>query len=331
MLFIRMASRLMFLRTDQEEKLRDYLVEYQRGEEVDFHQGMERGSDESTIIFITGKNLQKTRIEDAKFVVLVNDPASICLTNLINSRVANLINRVDMGPSTILMRIAGDETLVKKEIKALYSGKDYPLEKAIDLGEDRDTILFLTYRQISTTIRTGDLLEGTLLIQQPGWEVFKSLRSRGVLLITRSLEERKWYELRINIYDSKEKYEKHYDRLNYVLEKLELGMVLEEGWTKDHALMLFSVVAYQIKLFTFYKPEEIKRILIGLEFDEGGNRVVDLDLYYRNKKISWVDIDRKKDRRKKVEEALNYRRTLLEKLSKEEQQQLQRLEEKIKE
>lgn len=331
MLFIRMASRLMFLRTDQGEKLRDYLVKFQSGKEVDLYQGMEEGSDESTLVFITGENLQKTRIEDAAYILLINDPASICLTNLINSQVSALINRVDMGPSTILMRIAGDQNLVKKEIRELYSGRELPMERAIDVGEDKDTILFLTYRQISTAIRTGDLLEGTLLIQQPGWEVFKSLRSRGVLLITRSLEDRKWYELRINIYDSKGKYEAHYDRLNFVLSKLEVGMVLEEGWTKDHALVLFSVLAYQIKLFTFYKPEEIKRILIGLEYDQSGERLADFDLYYRNKKISWVDIDRTKGRRNKTEEGIRKREALLNQLSLKEQAELKGMEEKIKE
>lgn len=331
MLFIRMASRLMFLRTDQGNRLRDYLVEFQRGREVDFHHGMEESSDESTIVFITGKNLQKTRIEDADHILLINDPASICLTNLINSQVSALISRVDMGPSTILMRIAGDQGLVKKEIKELYSGKELPMEQAIDLGEDKDTILFLTYRQISTAIRTGDLLEGTLLIHQPGWEVFKSLRSRGVLLITRSLEDRKWYELRINIYDSKGRYEAHYDRLNYVLSKLEVGMVLEEGWTKDHALVLFSVLAYQVKLFTFYKPEEVKRMLIGLEYDQEGKRLADFDLYYRNKKISWVDIDRSKDRRNKVEEGVKKRKALFDQLSTQEQQELKAMEDKIQE
>ncbi len=331
MLFIRMGSRLMFLRTDREEKLRDHLINFQGAKLVTFEQGMEEGSDESTMIFITKEHLQKTRIEDAKYILLINDPASICLTNLINSQVSTLINRVDMGPSTIVMRIAGDEGLIKEEIKELYSGKVLSMAKAIDEGEDKDTILFLTYRQISTAIRTRDLLEGTLLIKQPGWEVFKSLRSRGVLLITRSLENRKWYELRINIYDSKEKYEAHYDRLNYVLSKLEVGMVLEEGWTKDHALVLFSVLAYQIKLFTFYKPEEIKRILIGLEYDEEGKRLVDFDLYYRNKKISWVDIDRTKNRRNKVDEAVKYRKTLLEQLSKGEQEELRAMEAKINE
>lgn len=331
MLFIRMGSRLMFLRTDQDEKLRDYLIKFQGAKPVSFEEGMEAGSDESTILFITKENLQKTRIEDAKFILLINDPASICLTNLINSQVSSLINRVDMGPSTIVMRIAGDEERVINEIKELYPGKVLPMDKAIDEGEDKDTILLLTYHQISSVIKSRDLLEGTMLIKQAGWEVFKSLRSRGVLLITRSLEDRKWYELRINIYDSREKYEAHYDRLNYVLSKLEVGMVLEEGWTKDHALVLFSVLAYQIKLFTFYKPEEIKRILIGLEYDEKGNRLVDFDLYYRNKKVSWVDIDRTKGRRNKVDEGVKYRKALLEKLSKEEQETLKAMEDKINE
>jgi hypothetical protein len=329
MLFIRMGSRLMFLRTSQREKLRDYLVESQRAKPVRFEQGMEAGSDESTMIFITAENLQKTRIEDAEFILQINDPASICLTNLINSQVSALINRVDMGPSTIIMRIAGDEGLIKEEIKALYPGRILPMAEAIDAGEDKDTILFLTYRQISSVIKTRDLLEGTLLITQPGWQVFKSLRSKGVLLITRSLEKRKWYELRINIYDSKEKYEAHYQRLNFVLSKLELGMVLEEGWTRDHALALFSVLAYQVKLFTFCKPEEIKRILIGLEYNEEGHRLADFDLYYRNKKISWVDIDRVKGRRNKVDEAVKYHRELLEQLAIEDQEELKIMEEKL--
>ncbi|AKL94363.1 hypothetical protein CACET_c08550 [Clostridium aceticum] len=329
MLFLRMGPRLLFVRTDAVETVKKFFLEDLMGKETEFLMGMEEATEDSSLIFITDIYSTKTSVMDAKATVLVNEPASICLAAMINSHVAHLVERVDMGPSSIVMRTAGDTQGVIEEILQQYGGKALSIEEAVDEGEMGDTILFLTHKQISRRLLKADMFETPLLLPHPASRIFKKLRCEGILFITQSLQDKKWYELRINIYDAQGKYQEHYNRLNYILTQLEVGMVLEEGWTRDHALALFSVLAYQIRLFTLYKPDEMKRILLGLEYNADGNRWVDLDLYYRNKKISWVDIDKKKGKRNKIEECLKHRESILEKLSEEEKERLLSLEGKI--
>ncbi|MCC5911702.1 MAG: hypothetical protein JJT76_14855 [Clostridiaceae bacterium] len=329
MLFIRMAPRLLFLRTSKIEEVTDFLTNNLQGKITDFFRGMDEATEDSSLIFITDSYSIKTDIEDAKAIVLINEPASVCLSALINNKIAHLIEKVDMGPSSMVMRIAGEEDKVMEELKNMYDGRDLPLEEAIKEGEKEDTILFLTHKQLSKRLSKEDLMHTQLLLPHPASMIYKKLRSEGILFITRSLEDRKWYEVRINIYDTQGKYQEHYDRLNHVLTQLEMGMVLEEGWTKDHALTLFSVLAYQVRLFTLYKPEEIKKILLGLEYDDKGERWADFDLYYRNKKISWVDIDKGRKKSNKAVEGLNHRRQLVEKLSDNALRQLKCLEERL--
>ncbi|SNS04224.1 hypothetical protein SAMN05446037_100389 [Anaerovirgula multivorans] len=329
MLFLRMGPRLLFIRTNAILEVSDYFMKSLEGKEVDFFPGMEEATEDSSLIFITDVHPVKTEIKDAKAIMIVNEPASICLSAMINSHVSHLIERVDMGPSSMVMRIAGNEKIVEEQMLELYGGKALSIEEAVNEGEKGDTILFLTHQQLSRSLSREDLVDTPLLLPHPGSQIFKKLRNEGILFITRSLEDRKWYELRINIYDVQGKYQEHYDRLNFVLNQLELGMVLEEGWTKDHALTLFTVLAYQIRLFTFYKPEEIKRILLGLEYDGDGNRWVDLDLYYRNRKISWVDIDKKKGKRIKTQECLQHREAIFKKISEDSKKILLEAESKI--
>ncbi|MDR5659630.1 hypothetical protein RH915_08995 [Serpentinicella sp. ANB-PHB4] len=329
MLFLRMGPRLLFIRTEALEAVKKFFLEEMQGKETAFMKGMEDATEESSLIFLTDTTPVKTDIGDAKAIIIVNQPASVCLATIINSQIAALVKKVDMGPSSIIMRTVGNKSSVVKQIANRFDGRDLSLEAAVNQGEQGDTILFLTTKQLSRRLLSSDLLDTPLLLPYPAQKVFRSLGSEGILYITQSLEERKWYELRINIYDTKEKYQEHYDRLNYVLSQLEVGMVLEEGWTRDHALAMFSVLAYQIRLFTFYKPEEIKRILLGLEYDHEGNRLADFDLYYRNKKVSWVDIDKKREKRNKVKEGIKYRRELVDNLSPEDREKLMELEQEL--
>ncbi|HOK49978.1 MAG TPA: hypothetical protein PLM18_07385, partial [Sedimentibacter sp.] len=169
------------------------------------------------------------------------------------------------------------------------------------------------------------------LISKPVREIQDKLRLEGLRLITQNLDDSQWYELRINIYDSYGDYFRHYDRLMFVLSKLEMGMVLGESWTKDFAVMLYWVLTYQVRLFTFHTPAEIKKILMALEYSVEGDRLVDFDLYYKNKKIYWYDVNKDRGKGKsKLDEAKIYRQNLYEKLSSEDIKTLEEMEKTIR-
>ncbi len=327
MLYLRMGPRFLFVRTEAVEDLKDYLIRELEGETVSFHQGLDNASDDCTLCFLTDTDKIRTSIEDAKEIILIKEVASVCLASIINSHIGELLHRVDMGPASMVMRIAGNEAKIIERLKRDFNGEPVDWEEGIRKGEKGDTILSLTQKPINEGIRERDFIVPSILLPHPASYIQKKLRNEGLLYITQSLDRGEWYEFRINIYDSYGKYNEHYQRLIYILSVLEIGMVLGESWTKDHALMLYSVLAFQIRLFTFYTPIEIKKLLMSLEYNLEGKRLVDFDLYYRNKKISWRDVDKSKAKRYKEEICRGFRLELYERLADKDRERLLEMEE----
>lgn len=321
-----MGPRFLFIRTEAIEKMKKFILSELNGKATTFHEGLNSATEDSTLCFLTDTKPVKTCIEDAKEIILVNEVASVCLSVIINSHINELVYRVDMGPASMVMRIAGDESKIIKKLQESYQGQLVNWIEGIRKGEKGDTLLALTDKPINGPLSEMDFIQPTLLLPFNASYIQKRLRVEGLRFITQSLESGEWYELRINIYDSYGKYEKHYDRLIYILSRLEMGMILGETWTRDHALILYSVLAFQVRLFTFFTPTEIKKLLMALEYTMEGERLVDFDLYYRNKKISWVDIEKVKGKRSKIDESRKYRQQLYEKLTEEDILQLTEME-----
>lgn len=329
MLLFRIGPRHLFFRTDEADIVTDFLVTNLKGEITDFWKAFDKASENSTICYITGIDYEKTYVEDAKRIVLINDGSSSILCSIISSPIAKLLQKVDMGPATVVMRIAGDEHKMAEKLKEIFGGKEVDWIEGIGIGEKDDTIIALTRRVLNGPV--ADFLDTKLLISKPIREVQEKLRLEGFRLITQNLDDSQWYELRINIYDSYGNYFKHYDRLMFVLSKLEMGMVLGESWTKDFGVILYSVLTYQVRLFSFHTPVEIKKILMALEYSIEGNRLVDFDLYYKNKKIYWYEVNKNRGKGKtKLDEAKIYRQNLYEKLSPEDIKTLEEMEKSIK-
>ncbi len=329
MLLARMGPRYLFIRTEYIDEVTKYLEEYLNGETTDLWKAFEKASDNSTLCFITGINHKKTRVEDAKRVVLVNEASTIILGSMINSHKCHLMDRVDLGPASVVMRIAGNENKIIEKLMEMLSGKKVELINGIGLGEREDTIIAFTKKAINGPVAPDDFLETKLLIPKPIREVQQILRLEALRLITQSLDDSQWYELRINIYDSYGRYEENYKRLMFILSKLEVGMILGESWTKDYAVMLFSVLTYQVRLFTFYTPNEVKKILMALEYTLDGKRLVDYDLYYKNKKVHWHEPSKSRDRKDKMELSISYRKSLYEKLKPEDIEILEKMEKNL--
>ncbi|HHZ02259.1 MAG TPA: hypothetical protein GX396_04895 [Tissierellia bacterium] len=328
MLLFRMGPRYLFFRTKKEEEITNFLLTKLNGEITEFMDGFGKASENCTLCFITDTDHEKTRVEDANRIVLVNEVASVILSSIINNQACGLFHRIDLGPSFIVMRVLGNEEKLIERIKEYFSGTEVNLVDGIRLGEKNDTIVAFTKEVITGPVASRDFLSTMILIPQPSNDVREILRLEGLRFITQSLKDSHWYELRINIYDSRGKYKENYDRLIYIFTKLGIGMILGESWTKDYAVMLYFVLTYQVRLFTFLTPQEIKKILVALEYSIDGKRMVDFDLYYKNKKVFWSDLIFK-GRRNKEGEAKIYRQELYEKLKPEDIETLEAMERAI--
>lgn len=326
MLLFRIGPRHLFLRTENIKEVSNFLVTKLKGEVVGFWDGFVKASEDSTLCFITGIDHEKTYVEDAKEIVLINDSSSPILCSIISNPVSDLLQKVDMGPASIVMRIPpGNADKIIEKTKEIFDGQEVDWIEGIGIGEKDDTIISFTRQELSRAVT--DFLDTKLLISKPVNEVKDRLRLEGLRLITHSLDDSQWYELRINIYDSYGNYQQHYERLMFILSKLEIGMVLGESWTKDFAVILYSVLTYQVRLFTFNTPIEIKKILMALEYTADGKRLVDFDLYYKNKKVYWYEVNKNRGKGiDKSDEAKNQRQNLYKKLKPEDIKKLEQME-----
>ena len=326
MLFIRRTARNIFIRSSSIDLLADYITENCSGEIVTFEKGWKEVDEFQTLLFLTPEGLNKTRVEDAETIIKVPSEAPQILSQLHNQDAHKLIQSVQLGAGIIIVRVAGDGSALEKELEENYSAESMELEQAVTEGEAADTILIMTNTSLSRTITPPDIIRLPLLIRQDHRTLYSDLRKQGAHLITQSLKDKKWYEMRINIYDAENHYEIHYERLQIVFSDLDIGMILGETWTKDHALVLMSVLAYQVRLFSLEPPEKIKRILMGLEYTASDSRFVDMDLYYRNRKVGKND---KNVRMHKNESRREIRDELINRLTPQAVESLKQLEDTI--
>ena len=330
MIFVRTGPRFLFLYTSDAGALKHILIDEFHGSVVEFNQAVETADESDTIIMLIDAGVTQARVNDADCIVLTPFGSSVVLAKLITLQAGYLLKRAELGAGLLLQRLPFGSKKVIDMIKTDYQAQPLPLIEAINAGHADDTVVVFTDVPLQKCVQLDKVIEPCLLIHQPIPQMYKELRREAVRYFTQGLEKSQWYEVRINIYDAADNFEIHARRLELILEDLEAGLILGETWTKDHALALFSVAAYQVRLFTMIDPLELKPLLMGLEYNENGSRFVDIDLYHRSKKIEWAAVAKRMPfGRKKT--GLHYRSELYSCLSPKTVEKIQKLEKLIEE
>lgn len=325
--FVRKGPGYLFLRSEKPEVAEEKLLKLFGAKKLDFRRALEVASEDDTIVFISPLVSNKTRVGDASGIIVISDKSLALLVNLINKGSTDYIHKIDIAPGQLVMRIPAEGLEVIREIKEFYKAKVVGFKEGINEGEAEDTIISFTEKPLRSNINSLQLVKQNLLINRPVESVYHKLRRDSVRFITHGLDHSHWYELKINIYDSADNYELQYERLVTVLADLEVGFILGESWTRDHAIALLSVVAYQVRLFSLMAPREIKKILFSLEYDSEGKRIVDYDLYHQSDKISWTGFATGSYERKEI--GVKLREELLGQLSDESRERLRELEKEL--
>ncbi len=257
------------------------------------------------------------------------------LVALVNNA-SHILNSVRLLPRILFFRIFGDSDRVLEQMESDLKDGIIPgavvrrgrLRSLLGTSRRNEIAVCFTRASLTGSVAVSDLLDTVLLVEEVVYhELYSFLRNRALWFFTEGLEGRTWNEMEIRIYDSWGYYTEHAKRLRIVLDALEIGMVLGEGWGKDYGHILIPVRVYRLRLFSFLSPELVKEILLGLEYDEEGGRLVDFDLYCGKDKISWGGVKRDKGGRPEVGEAA--REKLFSRLRRNEREQLERLEKSV--
>lgn len=313
MIFLRFASQIIFIKCNQEAEIEQFLVENMKGIIEDYENAVKSGDEASTVVFLKDKGEVNNNLENEN-VILLNRDVKFVMKELINWDDKKYVEKLDMAPSMILMRYIDDWEKAYREMEERYKAERVNLFDAIKMDSEACTIIALTQKPLSMNISPFEIVNPPIVVNTPSDKLFKDLRSDVLIYLTKTAENREWYELNIAIYSKKGDYKRHYERVVHILNDLGIGMILHEGWTLDHPFVLVTVAVYQVTFLSLEDPIEVKKLLLGMEYNRNGERIVDLDLYHKKKKISWTKRGIKEFGKDRAEVGMHFRGELIKKL-----------------
>ncbi len=234
------------------------------------------------------------------------------------------IEKVHVESTIIFLRVPEKVKEALKFLSEELNGEVMSLRDALDEGEARDTVIAVTRKRLSCPLGPEEV-EGAVLVREHFLKVYRRLSIEAPpMLLLKLMPE--WNEITIKIYDTEKRYEENIARLMMVLEDLDLGFVVGEGWDWDHPRPFMRVPVYKLKLLTWEDPVKVKFFLKGLEYRDY-KRFCDIDVFMEGgKKIDWVKLGKFDS---KFELAKAAREELEKHLSEDVKKRLHEIEEKL--
>lgn len=287
---LRNATRMLLAATADRQATLSHLAAAYDAESMALYAIFDKADEFHTIVCLTygeAGSFRRSSISDA--LLIRREPESV-LCRLCSEQGGSALASVRPAPHTIIMRSIGDAGVMLDAIRADLGGTVGGYDECVENGTEDSTVVGLTDKPLNRCASLSDFHSSFLRIDGHYPTVRRELKMHAFGYVNSGIGNKDWHELEIRIFDSYGAYKLHYERLIEVLESLEMGLVLGESWSKDYPLALMAVEVYSLRFYTFMEPIAIKRVLLGLEHLADGRRVVDYDLYYKNKKVYWADI-----------------------------------------
>jgi len=279
---------------------------------TDIEKILDKAVEGSTIVMLTDKFKKFISCEDAKRIFIINENVNRILEDIINNDVSHLIDKIRKGPELITMRNYGDIEKFFKSIKEDFKGQEGEALKFLET-KNSGTVITITDHNVNKKIKVNNLYKKAIYTSMLKNNVLNQINVNIFKYINESISKTGWNEYKIKIYDSYDQYKYHYNRLLFLIDILNLGLVLKEGWGLDAGTIFRHVEVYEIFLYSTIKKENLKGILVGAEYLDNGDRFVDLDLFLNKKKVKWSDL-KNDEVFKKEEVGIKYRKKLMNRL-----------------
>ncbi|ACJ15916.1 hypothetical protein, conserved [Thermococcus onnurineus NA1] len=284
MRFLRFGPLMVFLRTKDVGAVKSRLGEIFGVEEISIEDAIRESNEFETVVFVTDEWKKETIPPEMAF--LIDRHASVVLSEVINRALP--VEKVHIESTIIMIRVPAN---VKEGLKLLaekYNGEIMNIKTALDKGEASDTIIAVTEKKLNSPIGPEDI-KGAVLIKKDFLSVYRELSIDAPVLLMKLMPE--WKDITIKIYDTDKRYNENIERLMMVIEDLDLGFIVAEGWDWDYPRPFMRVPIYKLKLLTWEDPLRVKFLLKGLEY-VGYQRLCDIDVFFEGRKISWVSVSK---------------------------------------
>lgn len=311
---IRSGPKILMIKPSRLDDLKNLLHHDFKAFSCTLDASFEYANEASTILYLVNEIAPQISKQNILEIFIINEASEMVLCKLYKKAFLNLIEDMRPAPHFLILRVLGDHDAVIAMMQSDIGGEIMSFKEAIEVGNEATTIVALTEKPLNDNLGIPDLFDRFLKVDGNYFEYKRELRMHALKYLNRGIGNRDWHEIEIRIFDTFGAYKLHYDRFVEIFESLELGVIFGESWSQDSPRFMLTVEVYRIRFFTFKDPIEIKRILLGMEYTESGQRVVDYDVYYKNKKIYWTSTLEKKTTTSRDAAALSIRKKIIEKL-----------------
>ena len=318
MRFMRFGPSILFLRTPHPGAVEEGIKSIFKVELIPTEDAIKESQEFETVLFVTDEWQKETIPPDKGFLIRNSAPA--VLATLINNHLP--VEKVHVESAIVFLRVPQKIDEALNLLADHFKGEIMSLRNALDEGEVRDTIIAVTKSRLSGPLGPEEV-KGALLVREPFLSVHRRLNTATPLLLLKLMPE--WKEITIKVYDTEKRYDENIERLMLVVEDLDMGFVVGEGWDWDYPRPFMRVPVYKLKLLTWEDPVRVKFLLKGLEYS-GYNRFCDIDVFVEGKKINWVKLGKFDS---KFELAKAAREELEKHLSEDVKRRLHEIEEKL--
>ena len=204
-------------------------------------------------------------------------------------------------PKTIFINMGtayGDAQAVVNKIMQEIGGRKISFGCAYDIPAKEGALI--TFLKDNHTAQYEAAYGESLYVDGDYAETLNYLQIHAPRYLSKAYAADAWHIVDIRLYDQHENYNAQYRRLMHAIETIGMGYVVSENWNREVERFSKPIGTYGIRLLTFMTPLELKTWLMALEYDLEGKRIVDLDIFYHGKKISWRDVMDDKQYRKRV-------------------------------
>jgi hypothetical protein len=213
-------------------------------------------------------------------------PAAV-LCALINRKLFGGIRDISVTPPNIVMRLIGNLDAAIDQIAVDFKAKDASGPYLAEHIDESSVLVTFTSEPINRPVPYTSFYGRALLVDKPYGQLLVFLRAKAQEYLNIAMGSPDWNEVEITMFDAMDQFNLHYNRLITVLQGLDVGLIVGEAWVPEYTIIMRKSEVYQVRLLTPISAQEIKRIALALEYDDGGMRVVDFDVYFKNKKLSW--------------------------------------------
>lgn len=290
------GPKMVVVKTTKLQELRQYLQEHFQAVQMS---QLGLGKDDQkirTIICVVDTTEQA--LENTIYYGM-EQTVEYVLCHLMDGSAKTIIESMRALPQIIVFNSLGEHPPVVDKIQAEFQCERTTTSDLLFRENNEGVIVAFLMKETETG---REFCQDTLFIKQPYAELMSYLHIHAPRYLAKAFEPNVWHMVDLRIYDRYEVYDLQYKRLVKAIKALNLGYIVTETWNREVSTFTDPVGTYHIRLLTFLEPIELKKMLMGLEYSASNRRIVDLDMIWHNKKISWKNLLDNKEIRKQLKD-----------------------------